>query len=43
MIVLGVSVYGGVLWMQKIEGREEFTALFAKLRGKAAAGPGVGR
>ena len=43
VIVLGVSVYGGVLWMQKIEGREEFTALFAKLRGKAAAGAGVGR
>jgi len=35
-IPLGVIVYGFVLWKLKVEGREEFEAIFAKVRGKFA-------
>lgn len=34
MIPLGVAVYAGVLWASKVEGREEFEAIFARLRAK---------
>ncbi len=36
LIPLGVMVYGVVLWALKIEGREDFVALFAKVRTKFA-------
>ena len=35
-IPLGVGVYGLVLWKLKVEGREEFEAIFAKVRSKFA-------
>lgn len=34
MVPLGVAVYGVVLWFAKVEGREEFAALFATMRAK---------
>lgn len=34
LIPLGVAVYAGLLWLLKIEGREEVAAVFAKVRGK---------
>jgi putative peptidoglycan lipid II flippase len=36
LIPLAVAVYGAVLWALKIEGREDFAALFAKVRAKFA-------
>jgi len=37
LVVAGVLVYGAALWLLRIEGREEFTALFARFRGKRKA------
>jgi putative peptidoglycan lipid II flippase len=34
LVVAGVLVYGGVLWLLRIEGREELTALLARFRGR---------
>ena len=34
LIPAACAVYGGLLWLLKIEGREEFEVLFAKLRAK---------
>lgn len=38
LIPAGCALYGGVLWALKIEGREEFAALVAKVRGRVARG-----
>jgi len=32
--VAGISVYGGVLWLLRIEGREELTALIGRFRAR---------
>jgi len=32
--VAGVFVYGGTLWLLRIEGREELTALLVRFRGR---------
>ena len=37
LIPVGGAVYGALLWVLKIEGREEIEALVAKLRGKVSA------
>ena len=37
LIPLAVAVYGALLWLMKIEGREEVGLLLAKMRGKGAA------
>jgi len=34
LIVAGVTIYGALTWILKIEDREEFAALFAKVRAK---------
>ncbi|MEO6246709.1 MAG: murein biosynthesis integral membrane protein MurJ [Opitutaceae bacterium] len=34
LICVGVGAYAGVLWVLKVEGRDELGAMFAKLRGK---------
>ena len=34
LIPLAVALYGALLWLLKIEGREEVSQLLAKLRGK---------
>jgi putative peptidoglycan lipid II flippase len=34
LIPLGVMVYGGMLWLLKIEGREEFATLFDRFRAR---------
>lgn len=36
LIPLAMAVYGGLLWLMKIEGREELGLILVKLRGKAA-------
>jgi putative peptidoglycan lipid II flippase len=36
LIGVGVSVYGGIVWFLRIEGREELTALWTRVRGKFA-------
>ncbi len=36
LIPLGVAVYATVLWMLKVEGRDELAAVWTKLRGKIA-------
>jgi hypothetical protein len=33
LIPLGVALYGGLLWSLKIEGREEFSALWRRVFG----------
>ncbi|MEJ1974629.1 MAG: hypothetical protein WDM96_19950 [Lacunisphaera sp.] len=38
LIPLGCAVYGTLLWLLKIEGREEFVAVWAKLRGRLGLG-----
>jgi putative peptidoglycan lipid II flippase len=37
LIPIGCLVYGTLLWLLKIEGRDEFAAVWAKLRGKVTA------
>ena len=37
LIPLAMAVYGGLLWVLKIEGREELTQILARLRGKPRA------
>ena len=37
LIPLAVVVYGALLWLLKIEGRDELGLILDKLRGKAAA------
>lgn len=39
LIPAACAVYGGLLWMLKIEGREEVAALAGRLRAKFGAGP----
>ena len=34
LVVAGISVYGGVLWLLRIEGREELTALIGRFRAR---------
>ena len=34
LIPAACAVYGGLLWMLKIEGREDLSALVAKFRGR---------
>jgi putative peptidoglycan lipid II flippase len=41
LVVAGVSVYGGLLWLLRIEGREELGALIARFRGRRNAGEAV--
>ena len=36
LIPLGAAVYGGLLWLFKIEGREDLEAMLNKFRGKLA-------
>ncbi len=38
LIPLGVATYATVLWKIKVEGREEFSALLAKFRGRVGVG-----
>ena len=38
LIPASCALYGGVLWMLKIEGREEFAVLLEKIRGRFARG-----
>ena len=37
LVVAGVSVYGGALWVLRIEGREELVKLVARFRSRSAA------
>lgn len=39
LIPLGVAVYAGVLWLVRVEGRDELAAVLAKFRKKRAAPP----
>lgn len=36
VIIVGVSVYGGLLWVLRIEGRDDLAAIFSKLRARIA-------
>jgi hypothetical protein len=36
LVALGAAVYAGLVWVFKIEGRADLTAILAKLRGKFA-------
>jgi putative peptidoglycan lipid II flippase len=36
LVAAGVAIYGGLVWMLKIEGRAEVTGLWAKMRRKTA-------
>lgn len=38
MIPLAVAIYGALLWLLKIDGREELSAMWQRLRGKAKGG-----
>lgn len=37
LMVVGVAVYGGVLWLLRIDGREELMALIVRFRGRGKA------
>jgi putative peptidoglycan lipid II flippase len=39
LVVAGIAVYGGALWLLRIEGRDELTALFARFVGRRPKTP----